>query len=147
MITVTQKRRYAHAVLSGEFKKDAYLRHVNSDTTNPSSAAWRLEHTKSMPTIFSEARSELDRAKELEERCHAALEGSLCLVERLNADTTTLSPQEAIKALSQTTRLLTVLEKQNRRNEDARQIVEDDEWDSKARNWRPSEDFLDGVIL
>ncbi len=111
MASKTQKQSYARAVLLGGLKKEAYLRHVNPAATHPSSAAWRLEHTKTMPTIFAEVKTELDKTKDLEDECESALKGALSLLERVLSAPDTLSPQEAIRSLAQATRLLELIKK------------------------------------
>ncbi len=147
MITITQKRNYARAVLSSEFKKDSYIRHVNPHTTNPSAAAYRLERTKTMPVVFEEVRVELEKTEELEKYRYKALRGSLRAVEKLNAKMSTLSPQDTIRILSQTTRLLVAMDKLNRHTTGTVATVDGDSWRSEARNRHPVSDYLDGVIL
>jgi hypothetical protein len=146
MITTTKKREYAQAVLAGEFKKDAYLRHINPHATDPSNAAWRLEHTQSMMAIMDEARAEHDREQAIRLTSHSALIKALRLASSLDYDYDQLSHEEARKSLAQTGRLITTATKFLAQSTSTKSTVEDDTWYGPNRNLRPTV-VPDGIFL
>ena len=143
--TAAQKRRYAHSVLSGELlKKEAYVKHINPHVANPSVAAWRLEHTKSMVAILGEVNSELNEAKDVEKKESALRHKTLALADELLSNATDLSQQDKLKTLVQVSKLLDTFSKATAKHTKT-EAETTDNYCTIENNHRP--DFLSGVIL